>query len=50
MVIAEIQDRIDHLVVDKEKIKDKGVNTKALKQERDEEFNSRMESLDKEQE
>lgn len=50
MVIAEIQDRIDHLVVDKEKIKDKGVNTKALKQERDEEFNTRMESLDKEQE
>lgn len=50
MVIAEIQDRVDHLIVDKEKIKDKGVNTKTLKAERDEEYASRMETLDKEQE
>lgn len=50
MIIAEIQDRVDHLVVDKEKIKDKGVNTKTLKAERDEEYAGRMETLDKEQE
>ena len=37
-----MQDRIDNLIQDKEKMKEKGVNTKALKAERDEEYKERM--------
>ena len=48
-VITEVQERIDNLIAQKEKIEERGVNTKALKAERDEEFKTRMETLDKEQ-
>ena len=49
MVITEIQDRIDHLIVEKEQIEEKGVNTKTLKAERDEEYKTRMDALQAEQ-
>jgi len=48
-VITEIQDRIDQLIVEKDNIEEKGVNTKALKAERDEEYKARIEDLNKEQ-
>mmetsp|Transcript_4563 Transcript_4563/g.6047 ORF Transcript_4563/g.6047 Transcript_4563/m.6047 type:complete len:81 (-) Transcript_4563:2717-2959(-) len=33
--ITLMQERIDNLIMDKEKMKDKGINTKSLKAERD---------------
>ena len=48
-MITEIQDRIDQLIVEKDNIEEKGVNTKTLKAERDEEYKTRMETLNKEQ-
>lgn len=49
LVITEIQDRIDQLIVEKEKIEDRGVNTKALKAEREEDYKTRMEAMTNEQ-
>ena len=49
LVVTEIQDRIDQILVEKEKIEEKGVNTKALKAEREEEYKARIAALDKEQ-
>ena len=48
-MVTEIQDRIDQILVEKEKIEEKGVNTKALKAEREEEYKVRIAALDKEQ-
>jgi len=45
-----MQERMDNLILDKEKMKDKGVNTKSLKAERDAEFKQRMDELQKDQE
>ena len=49
LVVTEIQDRIDQILVEKEKIEEKGVNTKTLKAEREEEYKVRIAALDKEQ-
>ena len=49
LVITEIQDRIDHLLVEKDQVEEKGVNTKALKAEREEEYKNRMNALQAEQ-
>lgn len=48
--ITLMQERIDSLIMDKEKMKEKGINTKNLKAERDTEYNERMDKLTKEQE
>ena len=49
LVVTEIQDRIDQILVEKEKIEEKGVNTKTMKAEREEEYKVRIAALDKEQ-
>ena len=49
LVVTEIKDRIDQILVEKEKIEEKGVNTKTLKAEREEEYKVRIAALDKEQ-
>jgi len=48
-VITEIQDKIDQLIVEKDKTEERGVNTKTLKGERDEEYKERLAKLDAEQ-
>lgn len=37
------------MIVDKEQLEERGVNTKVLKGERDEEYKNRIETMEKEQ-
>ena len=48
MVITEIQDQIDKIIVKKEEIEEKGVNTKSMKAEREEEYKTKLEEIDRE--